>query len=357
MRPRIRQHVEGSVPELSEERRRQIRAEEEARFRAEQEAEERYREDVRKELETQQQAESEERYRERVRAELGETAAPKPTPRPTPQATVDAPPKTPAAPVARRRPSRLGRLMAGVLLLGGLASVGLAVERGFSVPFLGPPAEITLMAEDSGELVAVDELPSSESALPTEPGTRTPTPISSASSRPATPPVTPTPSPSGSVRRATLAGTGISIEVPPGWFVEEGDFDDVLEIRWGGAGVASGREEDVAYVLIQQSDLRPGEPMEEWAERMVEQVVEAEASEDDVRFERDEVIPDFHGVPALSIDIITPGYMPHHTRNYYWVQGGRGYILTCYATTGSFEERVPTFDRIVNSMRLSPEGR
>ena len=231
--------------------------------------------------------------------------------------------------------------------------MGLAVQKGFSVPFVGPPAEITLTAEDSGELVAVDDFSSGEAAGPAESGTPTPTPISSGSGRRATPPVTPTRSPSPSAGRATLAGTGISIEVPPDWFVEEGDFDEVLEIRWRGTG----SKEDVAYVLLQQSDLRPGEPMEEWAERMVEQVVEAEGEEDRVRFERDEVISNFQGVPALAIDIITPGFMPHHTRNYYWVQGGKGYILTCYATTGSFEERVPTFDRMVSSMRLPSEGR
>lgn len=141
--------------------------------------------------------------------------------------------------------------------------------------------------------------------------------------------------------------------MPPGWYVEEGDFDEVLEIRWGGVGGG----DDVAYVLLQQSDLRPGEPMEEWAERMVEQVVEAEGAEDRARFERDEVIPNFHGVPALAIDIITPGFMPHHTRNYYWVQGGKGHILTCYATIESFEDRVPSFERLVESVRLPPEGR
>lgn len=354
----MRSDVEGSVPELSEERKRQIREEEEAKFRAEQEAELRYRDEVRKQLEREQQEESEQRYREEVRAELGGAPAPAAgaeaqgeTKAPSPR--VDGWPEKRAARQTRRWPSRLGRLTAGVLLLGGLASVGVAVERGFSVPFLGPPAEIVLAADDSGELVALEESPSGEDGVPSGSGTRTAPPVSSGSARPATAAATPSSSTSGSVRRAVLAGTGISIEVPPGWFVEEGDFDEVLEIRWGG----SGRGDDVAYVLLQQSDLRPGEPMEEWAERMVEEVVEAEGSEDEARFERDKVIPDFHGVQALSIDIITPGYMPHHTRNYYWVLRGQGYVLTCYADTGSFEERVPTFDRMVGSIRFSPEGR
>ena len=113
----------------------------------------------------------------------------------------------------------------------------------------------------------------------------------------------------------------------------------------------------MAYVLLQKEALGPGEPLEEWAERMVEKVAEAASPEERIRFERDEVIPDFHGVPALSMDIITRGFLPYHMRNYYWALGGDGYILTCYATAGTFGERSPAFNHMVNSIRFSRERR
>jgi hypothetical protein len=323
------------VVDLSDERKRQIRAEEEAKLRAEEDAEQRYREEVRKELEGQQQAEREQQFRAEVRAEL----AGKPAPSPVAPAAA----KTTAAARTRRPRSLLRGAMASVLVLGGLVGVGLAFGRGFTLPFMGPPPEITLQADSSGELEIVDEAPSGESGSPgTAPGGHaaagggTGTAIA----------------PPAGARRATLPGTAISIEVPPGWFVEESELADTLEIRWRGSGVASGHEEVVAYLLIQRADLGPSEDLEEWAERMVEQVIDAASPEERIEFDREEVIASFHGVPALSIDIITRGFLPYHMRNYYWALGGDGYILTCYATAGSFEERAPTFERMIDSIRF-----
>lgn len=337
------------MADLSDERRRQIRAEEEAKLRAEQDAEQRYREEVRKELEAQQSAGREQQYREEVRAELTGPAAPPPV-APAPPPVAPAPPPVAPAPVkaraaARRRGPRwlLRGFMASVLVLGGLIGVGLAFGRGFTLPFTGPPPEIVLEAETSGELEIVDDMLSGESSSSgTAPGG------SAADGGETGTSVAP---PAGA-RRATLPGTAISIEVPPGWFVEEGDLDDALEIRWRGSEVASGHEEVVAYVLLQQEALGPGEPLEEWATRMVEQVEAAAVPEDRIRYEGEREIPDFHGVQALSIDIITRGFLPHHMRNYYWALGGDGYILTCYATAGTLDERAPAFNRMIDSIRF-----
>jgi hypothetical protein len=353
------------VADLSDERKRQIRAEEEAKLRAEQEAEERYREQVRKDLEAQQQAEREQRHREEVRAEPAGTPAPPPVAPAAPQTpavpAAPAAPQTPAAPAApatpaapaapatpaatRRRGPRwlLRGFVASVLVLSGLVGVGLALGRGFTLPFLGPPPEIVLEAETLGELEVVDDLPSGESgSSDTAPGG-----YATDGGETGTSDVSP-----AGARRATLPGSTVSIEVPPDWFVESGGIDDVLEIRWRGTGVASGHEEVVAYVLLQKEGLGPGEPLEEWAERMVEQVEAAATPEDRIRYEREAEIADFHGVQALSIDIITRGFLPSHTRNYYWALGGDGYMLTCYATAGTFEERAPAFNRMIDSIRF-----
>jgi len=340
------------VADLSDERKRQIRAEEEAKLRAEEDAEQRYREEVRKELEGQQQAEREQQYREEVRAELAGTpalppavpaAAPAAPPAATPTAT------TPTATARTRRPRWLLRgLMASVLVLAGLVGVGLAFGRGFTLPFLGPPPEITLEADSSGELEMVDEVPSGES------GSSGTAPGGSAADGGET--GTSVVSPAGA-KRATLPGAAISIEVPPGWFVEESELADALEIRWRGSGAASRDEDVVAYVLLQEMDLEPGEEAEDFAERVTEELLFAMSSEEDVRLERDEVIANFHGVLALSIDMDVSGYLPYHTRNLYWIAGGKAYMLTCYATAGSFEERAPMFERMIDSIRLAPEGR
>ena len=334
------------MADLSDERKRQIRAEEEAKLRAEQDAEQRYREEVRKELEAQQQAEREQQFREQVRAELAGAPAPPPAaPEPT---AVPAAPKPTAATRTRRPRWLLRGAMASVLVLGGLVGVGLAFGRGFTLPFLGPPPEITLEADSSGELEMVDEVPSGE------PGISGTAPGRSAADGGET--GTRVVSPAGA-RRATLPGTAITMEVPPGWFIEESELEDALEIRWRGPGAASRDEEVAAYVLLQEMDLEPGEGLEDYAERVTEEMLFATSSEEEVRLERDEVIANFHGVPALSIDMNVSGYLPYHTRNLYWVVGGTGYMLTCYATAGSFEERVPMFQRMIDSIRLSPEGR
>lgn len=317
--------------ELSEERKKQIRAEEEARLRAEQEAEQRYREQIRKELEGQQPLKIDRRSSDKTPAEP------------------DAPP-IPDVPRRHRLPL-LRRAIAGALVLVGLACVGLAFSQGFALPFMGPPGQITLKAAAAGELEAVGE------AAPGEPYDTSPTSHSSTPRAKDSGATTPARSSISALRRASLQGTGVSIEVPAGWVVEAGDHPDVLEIRWRGSGVVSGHDETAAYVLLQREDLQSGETLEGFAERLIEQFASSTTTEDRVRIENDRVIPNFHGVKALSIDIISNGYLPCRMRNLYWVKDGRGYFLTCYGSAGTFEDRLPAFNRMLDSIRLSSEGR
>ncbi len=394
--------------ELSEERKKQIRAEEEAKLRAAKEAEQKYRDEVRKELEGQQEAQLEQQYREEVRAELAETSQPPsaettPTPPPTaepaaptqeaqppapaapeaqvpaapPQVPVEpvapaeaAPPPAPAPPqaaapvaqppppapaaVAPAGPSQLvlsrflKPLIAGILVVGGLTCAGLAFTQGYVWPFTRPPAEIVLNADDSGELETVaDEFsaePASRVSMPTGGGT---TPSDSKLEE----------ATDSGTKRASLPGTGISIEVPSGWVVEPNDFEDLLEIRWRDSGVESGREEVVAYVLLQKMELREGETLDDFAKRLVEEFKASTTPDDRIKYERDEEIANFHGVRALTVDVVSSGYLPYRMRDIFWVKDGSGYELTCYATAGTFEDREPTFKRMLESMRLSGEAR
>ncbi len=140
---------EVSVVALSDERKKQIRAEEEARLKAEREAEQQYREQVRRELE-QQQAGPEQ-----------QTAAP-----PLPdEPAVDSPPPRAARPepIRRKHASRplLPRIAAVVLIVGGLTCAGLAVSRGFALPFVGP-REIKLEMTASGEPESLGKAPAAD---------------------------------------------------------------------------------------------------------------------------------------------------------------------------------------------------
>ena len=234
---------------------------------------------------------------------------------------------------------------------------GLALGRGFSLPFIGPPGEITLKAETSGELEATDEemfgIPAAaETTMITETTSTSGTPTGTTPTGPASSTAATGASTSSSGKRAILKGTGISIQVPSGWVVEESDFDDVLEIRWRGSGVLSGHEEVVAYLLLQKADLLSGENVGEFAERLVEEFLDSTTSDQDIALENDEVIENFHGVTVFAIDIVARGgFMPYHMRNFYWVKGGQGYMMTFYATAWTFKDREPTFNRMLESMR------
>lgn len=345
--------------ELSDERKKRIREEEEAKLRAEREAEEQYREQVRRELEEQQHAELEQHYRESVRAELSgdlpdqETPADIPPPVPTP---------TPEPKPARQRRLRFpARVVAFALIAGGIACAGLSFSRGFALPFIGPPGELTLKMGSPGELEAVDEVfysTETVSAPAKVAETTAPSRVTSAAETPKEPTPTPAPAakPSGA-KRVTLRGTNTSVEVPAGWVVESADADEVIEIRWHGSGVASGRQEIVAYLLLQSVDLRKGEDVDDFADRMMDEFDASVAPDQDIAYENEAVIKNFHGVTAYAIDIVERGFLPYRMRNFFWIKGGKAYMMSCYATAGSFEERLPAFTRMIESLRFSKEGR
>lgn len=335
---------------LSEERKRQIREEEEAILRAQKESEQQYREQVRRELEEQQQTQLEQQYRDDVRAELSgakpvagaktaDTSSP-PTPEPTLPAAVKP---------SKRKSPFLKRAMICVFVFGGLVCIGLAFDRGFVLPFAGP-AEITLRAETSGEPELVDEIIPSESIVSET------TPAGAKTTGHSKPQVRAKSAPQTG-KRANLQGTGISIEIPTGWVHEKSDLDGVIEIRWRDSGIDSGHDETAAYVLLQKVELRRGESLENFAERLVEEFLSGTTLDEGIDFENDAVIENFHGVGALSIDIVARGYLPYRMRNYYWIKDGNGYMLSCYGAAGTFEDRAPAFNQMIKSIRLSSEGR
>lgn len=346
--------------ELSEERKRQIRAEVEAALRAEQEAEQQYREQVRRELQEHQQAETEKQYREQVLAELG-GAPPDVSPaEETAPAVSPLPPLPPLAPARPRTPAFLARALPIILIIGGVASAGVALSKGFTPSLPGRDTGITVRVSEPADLEPVGTVLPSDAAAPKA----APATVSTAaggperaagsaseSAKPA-PAKSPVKSPSTSSKRAALRGTGASVEVPTGWRVESDPSDEALEVRWRGSGVDSGRNEVVAYLLLQAPPLRRGEGLEDFAERLLEEFQSSVSPGDKVAYENDDEIADFHGVPALRIDIVQRGFMPYRMRNYYWVKGGRGYLLSCYATAGSFEERLPAFQRMIQSIRF-----
>ena len=343
--------------DLSDERKQQIRAEEEAKLRAQRDAEEQYREQVRRELEEQQQGELEQQYRESLRAELTGTSQQE-EPAATPQPVRAAP--TEPAPRKKKRSRFKARAIAIVMVAAGLACAGLSFSRGFALPFVGTPDEITLKMGSSGELDVVDEVFYTAAESPPVPKP-VPKATAPAAAKPAAEetPKKPAPAPpaKSGAKRATLRGTNTSIEVPTGWVVESADFDDVVEIRWHGSGVASGRQEIVAYLLLQTVDLERREDLDDFADRMMDQFDASVAPDNDIAYENEAVIKNFHGVRALAIDIVERGFLPYRMRNFFWIKDGKGYMLSCYATAGSFEDRFPAFNRMIDSIRFSKEGR
>lgn len=141
------------MSDLSEERKRQIRQEEEqrlARIKAEEEA-----------------------YRNQVRSEL-EGGGPQPPPpvAPPPVSAQPAPPQPQPAPQAQSRPrreprmSRRARLAFGAFWgLGGLALAWYAYYQGFPIPGLDGPFRSTLTAEGDGAPEPVDRAKWEKSAL------------------------------------------------------------------------------------------------------------------------------------------------------------------------------------------------
>ena len=361
---------------LSEERKRQIREEETAAFHAEQEAEARYREQIRQELLAQQQQETESAYREQVRTELHEAPTPA-MPHPVSPPAESAPPSSPpvlashtSTPSPRPR-SHAVLWLAGLLVFTGVACMGMAFMSGFTVPVIGAPREIEFTSDPAGAPEPMDEdavvLPATaaaprraKSSPSSTAGTRKPGAITSTGrgSRPAPIPPVPNTLPiSAGARRAILPGTDISIEVPSDWVVEESEYDDILDITWRGSGMTPGREGEVAYLLLQRLPLQRGETTEQFAERLLEEFDKSTTLEQEIRYENDDEIADFHGVPAVAVDVIARGEYPYRMRNIYWTAGGAGYLLTCYATAGNYAERLPAFTRMLNSLRLKREGR
>ncbi len=163
----------------------------------------------------------------------------------------------------------------------------------------------------------------------------------------------PQPRPRLTLGGRTLRGTSVSVQAPDDWRVESSDLDDVLEIRWHGSGVESGRQEVAAYLLLQAVELRRREALEDFGERMVREFMSAKTPDQPVSLENENVIKDFHGVTALSIDVVAGGYLPYRMRNLYWISGGKGYMISCYATAGSFEDRLPAFERMLKSIRFT----
>lgn len=370
--------------ELSEERKRQIREEEEARLRAERQAEDEYREQVRRELEERRQAEIEQQYREQVRAEFaGQTATPEAAAQPAP-ADVSHESPQPAAPPAStadqplvlepppRKLTLAGFVklyLAAVVVLGGLACAGMAFSRGFTLPFTGPPGEITLRADPAGDIEEADyfefDEPEVRESKPTDggkpssapPTARSKEPVTAAAAAPrssAAAPSAPAPTRSSTSypKRAILKGSGISVEVPEGWVAQPSDYEDMLEIGWRGTGIASGRGEAVAYFLLQKIDLRLGDSLEDFAKREMEQFEDSLAPDQRLSYENEDEIRNFHGVRALTIDVVMRGDWPYRMRNIFFIKGGKGYLITCYATAGSYADRAPTFDRMLKSIKL-----
>jgi hypothetical protein len=333
------------VGQLSEERKRQIRAEEEAKFRAQQEAEQQYREQVREELAAQQQAELERQFREEVRAAL--TTAP--------TASAAAPPvATPPSPAPRPAPraSRLRRLLAGVFVLGGLGCMVLALGRGFTLPFTGPPAEITLKADTSGTPVVVGRISATAATSPTLKTLRRHP--SRAVGSPQTHHTAKSPAPAAN--RVTLPGSAISLEVPAGWFTNNGDLKNVLEVRWRNPHSGPGSDSDVAYVMLRREDLYPGETVEAFAERQTQAARSSAAPDQGLTVEQQAVILNFQGTRAVVVVLSWGGYWPSREEDYYWILSGQGYVLTCSTSTSTYAEHAADIDRIVRSLRLSRAG-
>lgn len=242
---------------------------------------------------------------------------------------------------------------------------------GFTLLVLGAPREIEFTSDPAGAPEPMDEeavfLPAAAAAPrrakpPPAPSTRTRKPptgalIDHASRAAAAPPAAISrPAPTDE-RRVFLAGTGVSLEVPSDWVVEESEYDDILDVTWRGSGMTPGREGEVAYLLLQRLPLQRGETTEQFAERLLEEFDKSTTPEQEIRYENDDEIADFHGVPAVAVDVIARGEYPYRMRNIYWTAGGAGYLLTCYATAGNYAERLPAFTRMLNSLRLKREGR
>ncbi|WKZ79145.1 MAG: hypothetical protein QY327_07320 [Fimbriimonadaceae bacterium] len=297
------------MSDLTEDRKRQIREEEEARFRARLQEEQAYREHVRRELEAQQAEEHEAAFREQVRREL-ESGGAQQAPPPRPQEPARAPgfdvgPSPSSAPSPRstaRKPRKSSRKTVGALMVvGAVASIAAAVVMGFKVPFLSPKteSEFTIEAGEgagpSAPVAATNDLldPADFEGLPgsvPKIDLAAKPPASSASSAPAKSAAsasaekpresTGTTAKSSPPPKSRPSATSGSTAAPSGRSILGGQASLPLTSEWD-VKTDSSRQFDAVWVDpgghewflgCRFVDLRSGEGLEQFAARMMEDV-------------------------------------------------------------------------------------